>query len=221
MAQSKTAGKTKVAGAVNNARIITSKDLGFSDEKRCFVAPETFALAIRVMLQNWRQGTVGCKDRSEVNRTNKKPWKQKGTGRARAGSARSIIWRGGGVSFGPQPRVKTLRTQQKVKQSLFNALTWDRLDKKQIIMIDSFAEHDVPKTSLAFAALKNAGLHNKKITLFVTPDDYQVHASFANIPNVQLLMFDQPNVYSLSYGDFWVVLAKNNDSFTEMVSAWI
>ena len=64
------------------------------------------------MLQNWRQGTVACKGRSDVAFSNKKPWKQKGTGRARAGSARSPLWRKGGVIFGPQPRTRTLTITQ-------------------------------------------------------------------------------------------------------------
>src|ERR1700683_4830953 len=71
-------------------------------------SPKTYATAIRTLIQNWRQGTVGCKDRSEVAYSNRKPWKQKGTGRARAGSLRSPVWRKGGVTFGPQPRVREL-----------------------------------------------------------------------------------------------------------------
>ena len=64
--------------------------------------PVAMAIYVRALLQNWRQGTVACKGRSDVSYSNKKPWKQKGTGRARAGSARSPLWRGGGVIFGPQ-----------------------------------------------------------------------------------------------------------------------
>ena len=70
------------------------------------------SIYIRSLLQNWRQGTVACKGRSDVGYSNKKPWKQKGTGRARAGSARSPLWRGGGVIFGPQPRTRVLKNEQ-------------------------------------------------------------------------------------------------------------
>ena len=74
------------------------------------------AVYVRSLLQNWRQGTVGCKGRSDVAYSNKKPWKQKGTGRARAGSARSPLWRGGGVIFGPQPRTRVLKAGKQVKK---------------------------------------------------------------------------------------------------------
>lgn len=71
---------------------------------------------MRVYLQNVRQGTVGSKGRSDIAYTNKKPWKQKGTGRARAGSARSPLWRGGGVVFGPQARIKMLKVPKKLSK---------------------------------------------------------------------------------------------------------
>src|SRR6202158_776957 len=82
---------------------VTFKEIGITaPEKRA--TPHQFAVWIRALLQNWRQGTVGVKDRSEVSLSGKKPWKQKGTGRARAGTARSPLWRKGGVIFGPHPR---------------------------------------------------------------------------------------------------------------------
>ena len=59
----------------------------------------SYAVWVRALMQNWRQGTVGCKSRGEISFSNKKPWKQKGTGRARAGSSRSPLWRSGGVIF--------------------------------------------------------------------------------------------------------------------------
>ena len=90
---------------------VSAKDLDLATEKRSELTVG-FSIWIRTLRQNWRQGTVGCKGRSDVSFSNKKPWKQKGTGRARAGSARSPLWRGGGVIFGPQPRVRVLRLQR-------------------------------------------------------------------------------------------------------------
>ena len=81
-----------------------------------------FQFGLRALLQNWRQGTVACKGRSDVAYSNKKPWKQKGTGRARAGSARSPLWRGGGVIFGPQATSRTLRVPQSLRKNVLNAL---------------------------------------------------------------------------------------------------
>src|SRR5690348_15481044 len=86
-------------------RLVSAEELSLQREDRTLVSVQSFSTWIRSLLQNWRQGTVGVKGRSDVARSNKKPWKQKGTGRARAGSARSPLWRGGGVIFGPSPRV--------------------------------------------------------------------------------------------------------------------
>ena len=118
--------------------IITAHDLGIVTEKSPLINPKTFSLAIRVLLQNWRQGTVGCKDRSEVAYTNKKPWKQKGTGRARAGTRRSPLWRGGGVTFGPQARIRELSIPRKAKQKIFSALLLQRLEAGRIAIILGF-----------------------------------------------------------------------------------
>jgi large subunit ribosomal protein L4 len=183
-------------------------------------APEQFALWVRVLRQNGRQGTVACKGRSDVARTNKKPWKQKGTGRARAGSARSPLWRGGGIIFGPQPRVRTLKISKQCKQNVLNSLFFDYLAGERINVINWQLENDRPKTSAAFAALKGAGLHTEKVALFLTMDDALTAASFANIPNVQLLSFDEPNAISLAYNTHWAVLEKDLERFKEMVSQW-
>lgn len=201
--------------------LITAKDLDLTAEKhQRKLNTEGFATVIRVLLQNWRQGTVGCKNRSEVARTGRKPWKQKGTGRARAGTPRSPLWRGGGIIFGPQPRVRTLTVTRKVRQAIFNNLLWDRLESQRIRTLD-WAEQTSPKTSAASALLKQAGLANKKVTLFVAPDNFVVQSSFANISNVQMLYFDQPNAYALARGDYWVVLKSDYESFKGMVGSWI
>lgn len=219
MAQRKTTtSKPRSDVAVKGA--ITAQDLNLSAESRRAMRPEGFAVAVRVLLQNWRQGTVSCKTRSEVSLTGRKPWKQKGTGRARAGTPRSPLWRGGGIIFGPQPRERTLTISRKTRQGIFNALLWDRLESQRIRTLD-WAEQATPKTSVAAGVLKQAGLADKKVTLFVAPDNYIVQASFANIPNVQMLFFDQPNVYALAHGDYWAVLQADHESFKRMASSWI
>ena len=108
-----------------------------------------------------------------------------------------------------------------MRQNVLNALLWQRLDTQRIVMMDWDTAQTAPKTSLAHGLLKKAGLANKKVTLFVAPDNYLVQASCANLPNVQMLFFDQPNAYALAHGDYWVVLKQDNQSFKEMVSAWI
>jgi large subunit ribosomal protein L4 len=184
------------------------------------VSSQAFAVCIRARLQNWRQGTVACKGRSDVARSNKKPWKQKGTGRARAGSPRSPLWRGGGVTFGPQARTKILSISQTHNRMVMNHLLFDYLKQDKVHYLDWILEGDKPRTTAAYTVLKNAELANKKITLFVPATDALVYASFANIPHVRILFFDQPNVYDLADSDCWVFLKKDMDSFKEMVSKW-
>ena len=171
-------------------------------------------------MQNWRQGTVSSKGRSDVARSGKKPWKQKGTGRARAGTARSPIWRGGGVTFGPQKRIRTIKINQKQKQTVLQQLLADYINKNKISWIDWSVKDESPSTSLAYNTLKKASLAGKRVNLFLTSDDILTYASFNNIPKVRILYFDQPNVFDLSNGEHWVFLKKDLDMFKGMVSKW-
>jgi len=200
--------------------IISVVDLGLNEESKIEVCPAAYSQYIRVLLQNWRQGTVGCKDRSEVSFSTRKPWKQKGTGRARAGSARSPLWRKGGVIFGPQKRVRTLKISKNTKNNVLQSLLWNYLDSRNLISLN-WTPKDKPKTSEAFKLLKNLNLHEKKMVLFVNRDDYVTHASFANLSNVSMLLFDQPNAYDLSDGRYWAFLDKDLDSFKGMVNSWL
>jgi large subunit ribosomal protein L4 len=181
---------------------------------------KTYACAVRALLQNWRQGTVGCKTRGEVAFSNKKPWKQKGTGRARAGSLRSPLWRKGGVIFGPQPRVRTLSINSKQKKHVFNNIFFEALEKKALHCLDFSLENQVPSTKAAVKALQGMGMEMKKVVLFLPFGDLVNFCSFRNIPNVNVLSFDQPNVFDLSNSDCWVFLKKDLDLFKNMVERW-
>lgn len=203
-------------------QVVTAQDLQLTPHAACCPIPEEgLALYIRSLFQNWRQGTVACKGRSDVAFSNRKPWKQKGTGRARAGSIRSPLWRKGGVTFGPQPRVRTLTTPKQVKRSVMGGLFWNNLEAGKILSLDWMVEGDRPKTALAHAAFKNARLHDKKVVFFVSGHDYETLTAFANIPYVRMIPFDQPNAYVLAQGDCWAYLKKDSDLFKEMVNAWI
>lgn len=198
--------------------LISSKDIGLEHftENTSF----EYALWVRALMQNWRQGTVGCKDRSEVNYTNKKPWKQKGTGRARAGSARSPIWRGGGVSFGPQPRTRTLKINKKSKSRVLAAIMSKFAEQEILYSLDWQLGQDRPSTSLVYKALQDTGLSDKKMTLFLHREDINHWISVRNLQNVQILSFDDVNAYDLSLGHCIVVLKKDYDLFKDMVKRW-
>jgi len=210
-------GKPKKAAL---AETISSKDLSIKKEVSP-VSSVAFSRWVRALRQNWRQGTVSCKGRSEISLSTKKPWKQKGTGRARAGSARSPIWRGGGVTFGPQKRTKSLRVSKKTRKKVLGDLLFDFLEDKRITCLNWELESDVPKSSRAFKVLKDAKLHSEKVVLFLKSDDFLTRLSFANIPKVNILFFDQANAFDLTNSARWLFLKKDFDAFKDMVMQWI
>lgn len=218
VAQKKSTAVTQEAPSSSGAQTMTAKVLGLKEVEN--VSPQSFALWVRALLQNWRQGTVSVKSRSEVSYANRKPWKQKGTGRARAGSARSPLWRGGGVIFGPQARVRTLRVPQRTKKRVMGSLLWQLAESDCIYKLSFVPAADKPRTSSAYQVLKDAGLHASAVTLLVRPDDFVTHASFANIPNVRMALFDQLNAYALANCECIAFLDNDLDAFKHMVSQW-
>lgn len=210
--------KTNASNSSSLLEKVSSADLNIERKE---VHPTSMAVYVRSLLQNWRQGTVACKGRSDVAYSNKKPWKQKGTGRARAGSARSPLWRGGGVIFGPQPRTRVLKTGKQVKKNVLNSIFFNFLDQGKIASLNWDAALDKPSTSHAYNMLKQSGLHQEKVILFLSAHDSITYASFANIPNIQILLFDQPNAYDIANGTQWLVLKKDFEQFKHMVSQWI
>lgn len=180
----------------------------------------SFGVAVRVLMQNWRQGTVACKARGDVSFSNRKPWKQKGTGRARAGTPRSPLWRKGGVTFGPQPRTRTLSFNKKQRSLVFNNLFFDRFENDRIICLDVPESHDKPNTKQAAQLLKQLNVYGERVVLFLPWDDTSTQFSFRNIPTVALLSFDQPNIYDLSIATHWIFLKKDVELFNKMISQW-
>jgi large subunit ribosomal protein L4 len=207
--------------ATHKLYAVAAQELDFDTTTFVKASPATFSTWVRVLAQNWRQGTVACKGRADVAYTNRKPWKQKGTGRARAGSARSPLWRGGGAIFGPQARVKTVKMSKQMKSKILLSMLANNLDQKNIICADWELASEQPKTAQAQELVNTPGLANKKIVLFVAPYDFHSALSFANIPNVRPLFFDQVNGYDLANSDCWLFLKKDFDQFKGMVSQWL
>jgi large subunit ribosomal protein L4 len=211
---------------VNNSvtsqlRVVTVQELDLDTTAFKRATPASFSTWIRVLAKNWRQGTVACQGRADVSHTNRKPYKQKGTGRARAGSARSPLWKGGGVIFGPQERVRTVTMPRQMKRKVLLTMLVNNLDQKNVVCADWELSSEQPKTAQAQELVNTVGLANKKIILFVAPYDFHSALSFANIPNVRPLSFDQANAYDLANSDCWLFLEKDLDHFKGMVSKWI
>ena len=207
--------------ATNKLHVVAAQELEFDTASFEQATSASFSTWIRALAKNWQQGTVACKGRSDVAYTGRKPYKQKGTGRARAGDAKSPLWRGGGAIFGPQARVRTLKVARKVKHKVLLSMLANNLDQKNVICADWELSSEHPKTAEAQELVKHVGLLNKKIILFVAPYDFHSALSFANIPNVRPLAFDQANAYDLANSDCWLFLKKDFDHFKGMVAQWI
>jgi len=153
-----------------------------------------------------RRGTQSTKTRAEVRGGGAKPWKQKGTGRARAGSSRSPMWKGGGVALGPKPRSYAQRTPKKmIKLALRSALS-DRAAEGNVIVIDAW-DFSAPKTKDAVAALGALGIEGRAL-IVLGPDDVTAAKSFRNLPEVQIIEARELNAYDVLVNDV-VVFTKS------------
>jgi large subunit ribosomal protein L4 len=159
--------------------------------------------AVRAQLSNARSGTAHTKNRGEVRGGGKKPWKQKGTGRARAGSSRSPLWAGGGVTFGPRSnRNWSLKMNKSAfRKALFTVLT-DKLNGKKIAVLDKI--ENVTKTKDLAAQLKalagKAGL-DKKYVLVLAKHDENIERAARNLANTTVLVANQLNIVDLMKHD--------------------
>ena len=151
---------------------------------------------VRAQRASWRQGTHSTRTRGKVSGGGRKPWRQKGTGRARQGTIRAPQWRGGGVVFGHHPRSYAFRVNNKeVKLAMRSALS-AKLADGQFVAVKAF-EFEKPSTKQAVAALKALGLDDRRVTLVIADDDVNTFLSFRNIPTVNILPVSAANTYDL------------------------
>ena len=158
---------------------------------------------IRLQLDATRQGTRKTKNRSEVSGGGRKPWRQKGTGRARQGSIRATQWRGGGIPFGVQPRNYSFKINKKERViALKSALTL-KANAKELVVVDNFSM-DSSKTKAAIKMLENLKLDNK--ILFITNDDAEnLYLATRNLPNALVIYADEINCYDVVNADVLVI----------------
>jgi large subunit ribosomal protein L4 len=156
----------------------------------------------KAQLNARRAGTQSTKTRAEVRGGGKKPFSQKGTGRARQGTPRASQFTGGGVALGPKPRKYAEATPKKmIKLALLSALS-DRAAIERVALVDLFA-FEAPKTKDAVKVLSNLGLDGK-VLIIVSPSDEATALSFRNVPNVTLQTADQLNAYDVLLHD-WIL----------------
>ncbi len=163
-----------------------------------------------------RQGTHATKTRGMVSGGGKKPYRQKGTGRARQGSIRAPQFTGGGVAHGPQPRDYAQRTPKKMKAAALRGALSDRAASERVYVVTNFVEGDVPKTREALAVLNTVtGGATRNILVVTLRDDEITWKSLRNVPVVHLLAEDQLNTYDVLLSDYVVFTEAALSAFVE------
>jgi large subunit ribosomal protein L4 len=153
-------------------------------------------------MSNQRQGTQSTKTRSEVRGGGRKPWKQKGTGRARQGSIRAPQWIKGGVAMGPKPRSYKYTLNKKVKRLALKSALSSKVLENQIIVLDSLDFNEIKTKNMA-KVLENLKVQNALIVL--ADKNFNVQASARNIPNVKTALVNTMNVYEVLKHDKFIV----------------
>ena len=193
---------TKIS--VKNIKGETVKDINLESKIwNIEVNDDALKKMIRLQLDSMRQGTRKTKTRSEVSGGGRKPWKQKGTGRARQGSIRATQWRGGGIAFGVSPRNFTFKINKKERVlALKTALTYKNTEKS-LVVLDN-VKLDSLKTKEVTSILDNLNLSGK--VLFVTKEENEnLYMATRNLGNVLVLMADEINCYDIVNADVTVV----------------
>ncbi len=175
-------------------------------------------LALRRQLNNARQGSASCKTRAEVSGGGRKPWKQKGTGRARAGSLRSPLFAGGGVVFGPKPRDYGFNMPQKARKLALKSALSAR--QEQLVVVKDFSTITEPKTKLMVSALKSLNVSGKVLVIadVKAAENNYLELAARNIPSVKIILPSNLNVKDLLEADFVVVTESAVKEITERLS---
>ncbi len=170
-------------------------------------APHVVHRALRRQLVNARQGNASTKTRSEVSGGGRKPWRQKGTGRARAGSSRSPLWRGGGVIFGPRPREFEVKMNRKERRLALRTAFQSR--GADLIVVEDFTDQlPRPKTKELLSALSRWGVGaNDRVLLITAEKQESTYLSARNLSAVKLILARNLNVYDLLAADRIVITA--------------
>lgn len=165
---------------------------------------------------NARVGTASTKTRAEVKGTSRKPWKQKGTGRARAGRRRSPLWVGGGIIFGPKPRDYSFSLPKKVKKAAYRSLLSLKVKENRLKIVEDFTVES-GKTKDLVNILKNL-IPEERSVLILNDNDSLIRRAGANIPWLTMLSYDKLNANDLLYGKNIVVTETAARNLNSMYS---
>nr|ARW63768.1 ribosomal protein L4 [Chondria sp. (in: red algae)] len=187
----------------NNNSISIDLEINGSPEQQMYCIHRS----LKNHLTNNRIKKASTKTRSEVSGGGRKPWKQKGTGRARAGSIRSPLWKGGGVIFGPIQRKYTSKINKKEKKLAVNTMLYNK-SSKTVCVDEIFINTSIAKTKNALLNLKELGIslkQNNKILIIVENKVKTTQMSFRNLPNIELIESKHINILSLLKADIILI----------------
>ncbi|OWZ84489.1 50S ribosomal protein L4 [Natranaerobius trueperi] len=170
--------------------------------------------AVNMYLASQRRGTSSTKQRGEVRGGGQKPWRQKGTGRARHGSIRSPIWVGGGITFGPKPRDFALKMPKKAKKKAIKSALSTKLQNGELLILEEI-NMEAPKTKEIIKLLENLKVNNKAMVV-TAESDINVYRSTRNIPGVSSMIAKNLNVYEILNHD-QLIITKDAVSIIEEV----
>jgi large subunit ribosomal protein L4 len=167
-----------------------------------------------MQLTNRRSGTASTKGRGEVSGGGRKPWRQKYTGRARHGSIRSPLWRGGGVIFGPKPKEYYYKLPKKMRKAGLRMAITARCREGRLLLIDKL-EFERPKTKEGCKLLERLGLEDALIIISSGENNYKVIKTFSNIPQVKCLPSCGANVYDILRYENLLITQKGLEELEE------
>ena len=170
--------------------------------------------AVRAYLMNQRQGTQSTLTRTEVSGGGKKPWRQKGTGRARQGSTRAPQWTHGGVALGPKPRTYHIALNKKTKRVAMHSALSSKVAEGEMIVVDAITANEY-KTKAMVEMLKAIGAEGKTLVVLDSVDE-KVIKSFANIPGTKTAQVNTINVYDILNCSKFVVVKAAAEKIEEV-----
>jgi len=172
---------------------------------------------VKTFLSNQRQGTHSTKTRSEVRGGGAKPWRQKGTGRARSGTNRSPIWEGGGIVFGPRPRSYYSRVPKKLRRNALKSMFTDRASEEKVLIAE-FPELEKPSTKTIYEYLVALGLEGKRVLVLDEKKGSHIPISCRNLPKVEFKRASLVNAYDIAKAEFVVVSKEGMQTIEEVFS---
>ncbi|MBS3786614.1 50S ribosomal protein L4 [Candidatus Bipolaricaulota bacterium] len=173
--------------------------------------------AVKAYRANGRAGTASTKDRSEVKSSNRKPWRQKGTGRARHGSRASPLWSGGGVIFGPKPKDHGTDLPKKMRHKAIRSALSTRYSEDNLVVVEELKFKE-PKTKKALALLEALDLPKDTLIIFLQEEDsWKIKKSFSNIPAAKCISASQINAYEILNHEGILITRESVEELSELL----